>query len=257
MNGLRLIRTICNFSQTALADELGVSRQAINMWENGRRNIPEDRKQQLCDFFGINEAAWLDELDDEMVKTISDHPLYRAKEEFEDAKSVHYFFTPDKCRYGDFGGKGFYADEIISVDEKCILKREELKTLIRRIQDYTCKDVEKENSYDAAGRIQRTIDPINALIDALEVGDQRWSLLKMPHYYTVLAVLDALNLVFNNISESELAPHCSNPLAMDDLSYRERYDYTPLAIKLSKEISEHWAHIEELFEEFKHKKKEE
>ena len=253
MNGLKLIRIMCNFSQTKLAEELHVSRQAINMWENGRKNIPEERKQQLCEFFGISDPLWLDEIDEETKAIICEQPMYRAKEELEDEKSVHYFFTPEKCRYGNFGGKYFYPDDLVSIDEKCVLRREELKALLNRIQNYA-SNVEKENSHEAMGRIRRTVDPINALLDAMEVGDRQKSILKIPHFYTVFAVIDAMNVAFHNISESELAPRCSMPLTQEDSSYRERYDYRPLTLRLVKEISDHFEHIEALFEEIDSKR---
>ena len=39
MNGLTYIRTRCNISQSELADILQVSKQAISMWENGKKEI--------------------------------------------------------------------------------------------------------------------------------------------------------------------------------------------------------------------------
>lgn len=128
------------------------------------------------------------------------------------------------------------------------------KTLIKRIQEYA-NNVEKENSYDALGRIRRTIDPINALLDAMDVGDRQFSILKIPYFYTVFAVLDALNIALHNISESEIAPRCSIDAMVTDPTYRDRYDYTPLAIKLSKDISDHLTHIESLFKELDSKRK--
>ncbi len=47
-----------NFSQMALAKELGVSQQAISHWENGKRDIPIDILLKLSELFGCT----LDEL---------------------------------------------------------------------------------------------------------------------------------------------------------------------------------------------------
>ena len=54
MNGLKYIRTRCNLSLSELADMIGVSRQALSSWENGRKDIPEQRLEQLSEFFGVN-----------------------------------------------------------------------------------------------------------------------------------------------------------------------------------------------------------
>lgn len=51
MNGLRYIRTRCNLSISELAEQLGVTRQAICSWETGKKVVPEKRKAQLAFFF--------------------------------------------------------------------------------------------------------------------------------------------------------------------------------------------------------------
>ena len=39
MNGLRFIRTQCNLSLNDIATVLGVSRQMVSSWENGKKEI--------------------------------------------------------------------------------------------------------------------------------------------------------------------------------------------------------------------------
>ena len=68
MNGLSFIRRRCNLSQGQLAAKLGVTRQAINLWENRREPLPEARKEQLGRFFG---------LDPELFDEIKDKTTYR------------------------------------------------------------------------------------------------------------------------------------------------------------------------------------
>ena len=58
MNGLRYIRTRCNLSVNELADAIGVSRQAINSWENEKKEIPKQRLEQLESFFGIDKTCF-------------------------------------------------------------------------------------------------------------------------------------------------------------------------------------------------------
>ena len=47
MNGLRWLRIRCNLSTSELADQLGVTRQAVSSWESGKKAIPEKRKNQI------------------------------------------------------------------------------------------------------------------------------------------------------------------------------------------------------------------
>ena len=62
MNGLKYIRTKCNYSQRALAEAMGVSRQAINMWENSKKLPSKERKEDLCNIFGIDNSDYFGEL---------------------------------------------------------------------------------------------------------------------------------------------------------------------------------------------------
>ena len=54
MIGLTYIRRKCNLSLAELSAVLGVSRQAISSWENGRKQIPAKRKAEMAEFFGID-----------------------------------------------------------------------------------------------------------------------------------------------------------------------------------------------------------
>lgn len=79
MNGLALIRTRCNFSLQELADEFGISRQAISGWENGRKEIPKKRIIQLALFFGIEED-YLREISEDEEDDILRRTLYRRRD---------------------------------------------------------------------------------------------------------------------------------------------------------------------------------
>ena len=79
MNGLKYIRTRCNLSLSELADMIGVSRQALSSWENGRKDIPEQRVEQLAEFFGVNRE-FLGEISDEMKNELIDKAMFRYDE---------------------------------------------------------------------------------------------------------------------------------------------------------------------------------
>ena len=63
MNGLKFIRTQCNLSLNNVAQTLNVSRQIVSAWENGKKDIPKERKEQLANYFGIN-AQYFDEINE-------------------------------------------------------------------------------------------------------------------------------------------------------------------------------------------------
>ena len=77
MNGLKYIRTKCNYSQRALAEVMGVSRQAINMWENSKKLPSKERKEDLCNIFGIDNSDYFGELTVEQHPKLKELPIYR------------------------------------------------------------------------------------------------------------------------------------------------------------------------------------
>ena len=69
MNGLKIIRIQCNYSVGELAAEIGVSRQMISAWENGKKSIPESRKMQLAEYFGV-EPELIGEINEQKKRDI-------------------------------------------------------------------------------------------------------------------------------------------------------------------------------------------
>ena len=61
MNRLKLIRTRYNYTIRDIAGKLGVSKQAVSAWENGKKAIPDARKRQLAMIFGLDEACFCEE----------------------------------------------------------------------------------------------------------------------------------------------------------------------------------------------------
>lgn len=51
---LKELRLAKNLTQTALANETGISQSAINKWELGQRKITEDYIIILCDYFKVS-----------------------------------------------------------------------------------------------------------------------------------------------------------------------------------------------------------
>ena len=51
---IKTVRIANGHSQHFLADKLFVSREVINMWETGRRNIKADSIKRICDFYNVS-----------------------------------------------------------------------------------------------------------------------------------------------------------------------------------------------------------
>ena len=54
MNRLKELRKEKGLTQQGLADEIGISKITVLRWENGERQIKQDKAQQLADFFGVS-----------------------------------------------------------------------------------------------------------------------------------------------------------------------------------------------------------
>ena len=54
MNRLKELRKQKKLTQQGLADEISVSKITILRWENGERQIKEEKAQQLADYFGVS-----------------------------------------------------------------------------------------------------------------------------------------------------------------------------------------------------------
>ena len=76
MNGLKIIRIQCNYSVGELAAEIGISRQMISAWENGKKSIPESRKMQLAEYFGV-EPELIGEINEQKKRDIVNRTFYR------------------------------------------------------------------------------------------------------------------------------------------------------------------------------------
>lgn len=91
MNGLKFIRTQCNLSLNNVAQTLNVSRQIVSAWENGKKDIPKERKEQLASYFGIN-AQYFDEINEIQKKEILKTAMYRWNHDGDE----FFLFRPDE-----------------------------------------------------------------------------------------------------------------------------------------------------------------
>lgn len=228
MNGLKLIRIRCNYSQTALAEKLNVSRQAINMWENSKKSLSEKRKEELKEFFGIENTDWFDEIDDETAAKIKALPMYKCADDisehfhFSTAESSHVMIMlPQK------------NDPALSLDDMCTLKRQEFKLIISEFQDYAENNGVK-NSYDRLANLNRIQRVLTGIYDALNGINNKKSIEKMIYFYTLFAIIDSINIAFGNVTLEEVLNAKETPKRGAEL-----YDYSEFTKEVSELFSAH------------------
>lgn len=176
MNGLSFVRKRCNYNMTELADKLRVTRQAISMWESGKRAIPKYRRKELTEIFGV-EDKYLDELTDEDIKELVTSPMFEYYEG--DKQKFSFKPIPD-------GGENnlwihFYSEDAKYTDEdlnECIKRKNEV-----------LKDIDKfivgkavERNTDKMVQIERGCDSYNHISNILGHMDDYPIHKRMPFY---------------------------------------------------------------------------
>ena len=73
-DNLKKIRKDNNLSQEALAEKLGVSRQAVSKWESGLAYPEMDKVLQICNMFNLN----IDELLNQNIKEVNNNKQYKT-----------------------------------------------------------------------------------------------------------------------------------------------------------------------------------
>ena len=71
-NRIRALRTSRRLSLAEVAGHIGVHESTVSRWESGETGIPDWRKSELADFFGVSVAflmAWDEPGGDEGVRS--------------------------------------------------------------------------------------------------------------------------------------------------------------------------------------------
>lgn len=227
MNGLSFIRRRCNLSQGQLAQMLGVTRQAINLWENRREPLPEARLRQLSDFFGLEP-----ELFGEISEAQQEALLHRACFLYWDESGHDYYLfreNPEKPI-------GFLLSEKagmpLTQDEQMVLDKRELEEMLESIRRAVYpKDRPRWTAADSIVAMNRMRNILGSLVDALEAIQKHPKERKMDCFYLLMQVELALALALGGI-EAEDLPN-GNTLPMFDSSY-----ITALAAQFQRRLEE-------------------
>lgn len=228
MNGLRYIRIRCNLSLNELAENIGVTRQALSSWENERKEIPEKRLEQLEEFFGIDKK-YFGEIDDEDVEFIQNKAMFRWNE---NGKQTY--------RYKPLPGvTNLYSERIYFMGECSLSLDEEYSQSLKQMQQTLNKVEEIIKWIDGEGSIESKITCINRgcgiyeMINALmEHGRQEKAGLKIPLLYEYTNVWKAMLIAYGLIGTENL----------DSLDLSQHYtgEDGEWIIQLSEILRERW-----------------
>lgn len=184
MNGLKYIRTQCNFSLSELAERLNVSRQIISAWENNKKEIPEARKKQLADFFGIDKC-FFDDITEEQKNVLLGKAMFRYMESGVET----YRYKPNLEMETQMAY--FIPEREKSLDEEFVELQRKQKQLLERI-NRIISGSEQASLRDQMSYIVRGTEVFTKVADAMEECFSKEPLLKMQYFHVILEVLQAL-----------------------------------------------------------------
>jgi len=221
MNGLTYIRIRCNVSQTFLAQKLGVTRQAINLWENRETALPSKRLIQLKEFFGIDER-YFGMLTDETRREIDATPAYRHEED----GHTYYCYVPHEefCVCPDLktllvppeGSMSTFCEgrnsnktaaPLISVDDKYQLIRQELKELLSNIDELTETSRYPMGTHEKLSSTYRILHIFSPLVESVReytLSEEISPAHRMLYYFMLQEVMAAIGIVYGSIDLTDL-----------------------------------------------------
>lgn len=229
MNGLKYIRTRCNLSLSELADMVGVSRQALSSWENGRKDIPEQRLKQLAEFFGVNRE-FLGEISDEIKNTLINKAMFRYDE---NGKEYYRFKPQEGVTSLDQTRVSFFFDNSQkSLDEEYILarhKKQEILEVIKNIIEWTENAGSISTQIICINRGCYVYGMINEMMEEMKKKDAH---LKMPFFYELVDVWKAMLVAYGIMDKEEIS----------DFDRRTAYcgEDGEWILELSEQIKAHW-----------------
>lgn len=228
MNGLRYIRTRCNLSLNELAEHLGVTRQALSAWENGKKDIPEKRLEQLEDFFGLDKKYY-GEIREEDGIFIRDKAMFRYDEN--EKEFYRYKPRPEVTNlYSEW--VTFMGDQTISLDEEYMQAQKQMQQTLAEVED-VIKWTDTAGSIAAqASCIRRGCGVYNMINEMMECMRQQKITLKMPLFFEFTNIWKAMMIAYGLTGTS-------------DLEYRDLSEYYTgedgeWILRLSEMFKNHW-----------------
>lgn len=210
MNGLKFLRIRCNYSLSELSEAIGVSRQMLNAWENGKKPICAQRKKQLSEFFGIDEKYFND-----ISESEKEELLCKAMYEYIENGTEKY-----KYKFKDSDKDN---PKPCFPNERTITKSEELKNLQRRQKDLL-NEIDRCTNGKKASSISNQMGCLNRGIKVYELCNETYNLCfsapsryKIMYFRTMVEVLTGLNLSFNPDSSSSEIPDSFDKEFIEDI----------------------------------------
>ena len=231
MNGLRYVRRLCNISMQDLANEIGVTRQAISQWERGSKPTPAERKRELSFFFGLPES-YFGEIDDRQKEDLLDKQwfrYYRGDKEyfsFRGKEDPMFRMTPRTYMHR--------TGDDLTMDERYAAAVKKKEDVMQRIEDAMNYYGRSKLIADRITAVNRGCQLFGSLADLMEHMPDKKVGCRMSYYYEIADVLYALMLANDLISVDDIKAYHERNMHTGTI-----YDGTEFAAKLADMIRQH------------------
>lgn len=238
MNGLKIIRTRCNLSINDIADILGISRQLVSAWENGRKIISSKRAKQLSEFFGINEVLF-GEINEKQKIYIIEKAMFKHKYH---GKEIFKFKPEDGVDDISKVVVYFKGDSGVSLSDAYDAAKRVKENTVDRIDSFIHNN-KGEHMESEITRITSYTNIYGKFTDLLESIDEQKTHLKVPYRFEIIDVLDAMKLAFGLLEEETVRGYRKSEhlVGMD----------SEHIIELAEIIRNHWVPIKDYHENLK------
>ncbi len=197
--------------------------------------MPEGRREQLAEFFGV-DIRFLGDITDEDVQCLREKVMFSYLIE---NKEIRLYRPKEGTKTIDRQYMTFADDSAMTLDEK-----------------YACARKRKQAVLDQTDEIIRYHDRCNHIMDKTNVMNKRCStyeglnvlmaeipqkpiIQRVPYFDEIQAVINAMLLAHGFLSEAEVKASYTNR--------GEQYDETDFVVLLAKEIKAHWVAKEKVF----------
>ncbi len=229
MNGLKYIRIQCNLSLNELAEVLGISRQALSAWETNQKPLPEKRREQLAEFFGV-DSRFIGEISDEDIQILQEKAMfsYMVKD-----KEIRLYRPKEGLKTLDRVYMTFADDSDITLDEQYARAKKRKLAVLDRADEVI-------RYFDRCGYIRDKTNVINRHCQIYETLNllmadmvNKTVMKRMPYFDEIKAVLSAMMLAYGFMSEEEALESCAQKLNVG-------YDDSEWLLSLAQILKEHW-----------------
>lgn len=219
MNGLRFIRTQCNLSLNDIATVLGVSRQMVSSWENGKKEISLERAEQLSEYFGIDKK-YFGNIEEDQKEEILKTTMYRWYKQNEE----YFLFRPCKESRERQNGRSYTVrfERTESLSDEWKEKKRLQKVVVQQINEQISGSP-KYNLQDQILAVNRGNKYYGYCLDNYKAIFEKSPTQKMCYYYRALEVLKALGMALGieeNSEQMDFPDHVPDVFPADDYTYR-------------------------------------